>query len=136
MLLYWLAEIIIAKVALHYVCPIYSLTGLLCAGCGATRALSSILAGNIALAWRQNLLFVLMFAALVWQGLTLLLQRCVKVEKSLPRLLRPVSFSSGDSCRNRRNYLNPKLLWLLLGVALIFMIVRNLDIPLAVYLRP
>lgn len=136
MLLYWLAEIIIARVALHYVCPVYSLTGLLCSGCGSTRALRSIFAGNIALAWRQNLLFVLMFAALLWQGLTLLLQRCVKTETSLPRLLRPVSFSSRDRRCNRRNYINPKLLWPLLGVALIFMIVRNLDIPLAVYLRP
>ena len=132
MLLYWLAEIIIAKVALHYVCPIYSLTGLLCAGCGATRALRSILSGDLALAWRQNMLLVLLFAALLWQGLTLVLQRYAKSKAVLPRFLLPVSFAKQEN----RNYINPRLLWLLLGVSLIFMIIRNLNIPLAVYLRP
>jgi hypothetical protein len=46
----------------HYgfypVCPIYAWTGLLCPGCGGTRALAALLHGNVAEAWRLNALVV------------------------------------------------------------------------------
>ena len=39
-------------------CPVYEWTGLLCPGCGATRALAALLHGHLAEAWRFNGLFV------------------------------------------------------------------------------
>lgn len=40
------------------VCPIYAWTGLLCPGCGGTRAIAALLRGNFAEAWRWNALLV------------------------------------------------------------------------------
>jgi hypothetical protein len=46
-------------------CPIFEATGLLCPGCGATRALAALLRGNLHTAWKLNALIVslLPFAA-------------------------------------------------------------------------
>jgi hypothetical protein len=46
-------------------CPIFEATGLLCPGCGATRALAALLRGNLSSAWKLNALIVslLPFAA-------------------------------------------------------------------------
>ena len=47
-------------------CIFYAVTGLLCPGCGTTRALHQLLHGNVAEAFRLNpFLFVLMLGALV-----------------------------------------------------------------------
>ena len=48
--------------AMYPACPFYALTGLLCPGCGATRALAALLHGNILEALRFNPLFVAAFA--------------------------------------------------------------------------
>jgi hypothetical protein len=47
-----------AAYAFYPRCPIHELTGLLCPGCGATRALAALLHGNLVAALRQNALFV------------------------------------------------------------------------------
>lgn len=60
-------------------CPLYTLTGWQCPGCGATRALYSLLHGHLASAWAYNQLFVallplivlvalLQFAHVMWRG--------------------------------------------------------------------
>ncbi len=40
-------------------CPFHALTGLYCPGCGSTRALYSLVHGDVAAAWRYNALFTL-----------------------------------------------------------------------------
>jgi hypothetical protein len=42
-------------------CPIHRYLGILCPGCGATRALAALLSGHVAEAWRLNALFVLLW---------------------------------------------------------------------------
>jgi hypothetical protein len=69
-------------------CPIHELTGLLCPGCGATRALAALLHGRLSEALHQNGLFVLLlpFAALyltaAWRG--------TRKGESWPSLPRPM----------------------------------------------
>jgi hypothetical protein len=48
-------------------CPFFEATGLLCPGCGGTRALAALLRGDFAGAWRLNALVValLPFAAML-----------------------------------------------------------------------
>jgi len=45
-------------------CPFHALTGLLCPGCGATRALAALVHGNIAEAVHWNALFVILLPML------------------------------------------------------------------------
>ncbi len=53
-------------------CPIHQYLGLLCPGCGATRALSALLHGQPALAWQLNALVLLLLPlALLYTGLLL-----------------------------------------------------------------
>ena len=47
-------------------CPIHAATGLYCAGCGASRAVSAALDGDRALAVRQNPLLPVVAALAVW----------------------------------------------------------------------
>lgn len=104
-----------------YACPVLSLTGMLCMGCGATRALRSLLAGNLATALRQNLLFVVLAAGGLWQCQSLAWQRLV-----------PPGFAP----RLPRFKLDRRLGWTLIVAGLAFMVMRNLDWPLAQLLRP
>jgi len=62
-------------------CPFFEATGLLCPGCGGTRALAALLRGDIVGAWRLNALLVslLPFAA-AWGVLQLW-----RVEVKVPR---------------------------------------------------
>jgi hypothetical protein len=46
-------------------CPIYQYLGILCPGCGATRALSALLRGRFTEALRLNPLFLLLLPALL-----------------------------------------------------------------------
>jgi hypothetical protein len=46
-------------------CPIHQYLGILCPGCGATRALAALLHGRFAEAVRLNVLFVLLLPALL-----------------------------------------------------------------------
>jgi hypothetical protein len=47
-------------------CPFYAVTGWQCPGCGATRALYSLLHGNLTAAWAYNSLFVAVLPLLVF----------------------------------------------------------------------
>jgi hypothetical protein len=47
------------------VCPLYSLTGTYCAGCGGLRATHDLLVGDLAGAWGANPLWVLLVPVLV-----------------------------------------------------------------------
>lgn len=46
-------------------CPFHALTGLLCPGCGATRALAALVHGNLAEAMHSNGLFVVLLPFLL-----------------------------------------------------------------------
>lgn len=47
------------------VCPVYALTGMLCAGCGGLRATYDLAHGDLAGAWAMNPLWVLLVPVLV-----------------------------------------------------------------------
>lgn len=49
-------------------CPIHEYFGVLCPGCGATRAMLALLHGHISAAWRWNALFVCLLPLAVWFG--------------------------------------------------------------------
>jgi hypothetical protein len=46
-------------------CPIHEHFGILCPGCGATRALAALLHGHLAEAWHQNALFTALLPFLI-----------------------------------------------------------------------
>jgi hypothetical protein len=52
--------------AVYPQCLLYNLTGLYCAGCGATRALHALLHGRVLVAAHDNLLFVALLPVLVY----------------------------------------------------------------------
>ena len=49
-------------------CPLYSYTGIYCAGCGSQRAIHQIINGNIITGIRHNYLLVLVFAVLIYKA--------------------------------------------------------------------
>lgn len=61
-------------------CPFFQITGLLCPGCGATRALAALLRGDIREAWRQNALVILLLPSSIRLGL----MRCFGNPAKLP----------------------------------------------------
>ncbi len=88
------------------VCMFHKLTGLNCPGCGMTRASYALLHGNVLLALKDNALFVAMLAVGgVWGG-----RRAVRSLRN-----QPVSWK-----------IPPNVLWLLLGLAIFFAVLRNL----------
>ena len=96
------------------ICLFHQLTGLNCPGCGGTRAAYALLHGNVALALKDNTLFVLLIPSVVLRGVWF------AGKKSLGR---PVG-----------NFFPAKCLWLLLAVAVIFTVLRNL--PAFAFLSP
>jgi Protein of unknown function (DUF2752) len=96
------------------VCLFHQLTGLNCPGCGATRSLYALLHGNFKLAFHDNVLFILMLAALAARGLWF-----------------AARFISG---RPAENFSPVKSLWIFLAVAVVFGILRNL--PAFSFLSP
>ena len=96
------------------VCQFHALTGLYCPGCGATRAAYQLLHGNFLMALRDNGLFVVALVALMVRGAWFLKRRMAR---------QPVRF-----------FIPPAALWVFLGVALVFVVLRNL--PAFSFLAP
>jgi Protein of unknown function (DUF2752) len=88
------------------VCTFHALTGLNCPGCGMTRALYALLHGNFPAALKDNALLVLALLVLAVKGGYFILRKLKN---------QPAMFN-----------LSPKLLWLLLALAVAFAVVRNL----------
>lgn len=95
-------------------CFFHELTGLHCPGCGGTRALHQLLHGHVATALHANALLVISLPLFMWLGISF------AVGKTKPQsMARPIS---------------PKWFWLLLVLALIFAVLRNL--PAFAWLAP
>jgi hypothetical protein len=88
------------------VCLFHALTGLNCPGCGATRALYALLHGNVRLALKDNALFVLALIMMAGWGVYFI---CRKLKNQPVTIKLPL-----------------KSLWLILIVAFVFAVVRNL----------
>ena len=58
-------------------CPVHAYLGILCPGCGATRALAALLHGQMAEAWHWNALFVTLLPFLLAFG-TVCLYRAIR----------------------------------------------------------
>jgi hypothetical protein len=58
----------LAVLVLRPACPIHALTGLLCPGCGGTRAVLALLHGDLIGAWRENALLVVLLPGLLGYG--------------------------------------------------------------------
>ncbi len=87
-------------------CIFYQTTGLLCAGCGATRALYQLLHGNLVMAFRFNPILVISIPFLLW----FLAGQVLRVARK-------------QSCAVN---IRPRWLWLIFAVLVIFSVVRNL----------
>lgn len=94
-------------------CPFRLLTGLLCPGCGATRALHQLLHGRVGAALALNPLVPLYIAALGWVFLAQLALALGRPSFTIPR--------SG-----RSRLAAGSLAWTLLALVLFFWILRNL----------
>ena len=57
---------LLAQQGIGLSCPLYSLTGLRCPGCGNSRAAIALLEGDLLRALEVNLLFPLEFGYLLW----------------------------------------------------------------------
>jgi hypothetical protein len=102
-------------------CPLYSLTGLHCPGCGGLRGAHQLLQGNFAAAFRMNALAFLLLPPLALTWLVNLFRK--------PRYRR----SGGDP----RPSLFPNWIgWALLVVVVTFAIARNIPCEPFVYLAP
>jgi hypothetical protein len=89
------------RYSFYPLCPIHQYTGLLCPGCGATRALAALLHGHLAEALHQNTLLILL----------------------LPFLLAYIALAVRDKSWPR---LHPRLIAAVLLLATIFTLARNL----------
>ena len=96
-------------------CLFHSVTGLLCPGCGSLRALHQLLHGHVLAAFRFNALLMVGLPALAWYGLG-----------GWHRQVAPQPDTSDRQA----------FLWLFLGAALLFSILRNLPGPWFAWLRP
>ncbi|HHU29224.1 MAG TPA: DUF2752 domain-containing protein [Firmicutes bacterium] len=98
-------------------CPLRTLTGFYCAGCGSVRAALSIISGDLAAAWRFNPLAVIFFPLLCWA----FLMQCAKAfcGRTLPALYLPA-------------------FWIMAFVffILLYTIARNIPLPFFAPLRP
>jgi hypothetical protein len=96
-----------SQTSLYPLCPIHRYLGILCPGCGATRALAALLRGHLAAAWRLNALFVLLLPAGV-----------VGAVESYRRALRSETFCWPQP--------PPAALYATITAAAVFAVVRNL----------
>ena len=96
------------------VCVFHQLTGLYCTGCGGTRSLYALLHGNLALALKDNALFVVVLAVAGARGIWFAIRQLRRQP-------------TGE-------FVSPKMLWPLLAIAVIFTVLRNL--PAFAFLSP
>jgi hypothetical protein len=96
------------------ICLFHALTGWSCPGCGGTRSLYALLHGDWRLALKDNALFIILLAAAVARGIWFAAKRIRR---------QPVG-----------NFLPANFLWVLLAVAVIFTVLRNL--PAFTFLSP
>src|SRR5262245_39428841 len=88
------------------ICFFHAVTGLNCPGCGSTRAIHELLHGNVAAAARMNLLMVLSLPGACWWTIRQL---------------------AGWMQGQRTDFfIQPVWLWVFLGVASAFTVLRNL----------
>lgn len=102
-----------ATAGFYPICQFHRVTGLYCPGCGATRALYALLHGNLPVALHDNVLFVAGLAAFPLRGAWYWRKKNSDA---------PVEFLPGH------------WFWLLLFVALVFTILRN--VPAFSFLAP
>lgn len=89
-------------------CPVHSLTGMLCPGCGSQRAIHAILHLDIAGAWKYNPMVVLALPYLVGGVVIDMVHR-----------------GAGDNRWDRQFY-RGRATWIILVIILAFAILRNL----------
>jgi hypothetical protein len=96
------------------VCRFHQLTGLNCPGCGATRGFYALLHGDLLTALHDNVLFIGLFFATALRA----------------------GWFALNKIRGRANgsFFRVKFLWLLLVLALVFTVLRNL--PAFAFLSP
>ncbi len=98
-------------------CMFHALTGLNCPGCGGLRAIHKLLHGNLKGALRSNALVVLLVPVVLWLG-----ARAVWEGKAH---LRPAN-----------SPVHMPLLWVLLGVTIMFGVLRNLPLEQFAWMSP
>jgi len=96
------------------ICLFHKLTGWNCPGCGGTRSVYALLHGNVALALKDNALFVVLLAAAVARGIWI-------AAKTIRR--QPVG-----------TFVPVGVLWVALAMAVVFTVMRNL--PAFAFLSP
>ena len=94
------------------VCGFYSLTGFYCPGCGMTRAMHSVLHGNIVRAVQFNAMLVVALPVLIY--LYVLWASWAFTGKKLPTFT-----------------VSKKLMWTLIAIAVVFIVGRNFPFPVA-----
>lgn len=100
-------------------CTVLYLTGLQCPGCGGQRALHYLLHGEIMMALRYNVLFVIGLPFLIYLYYLVLQMYVLKNEKYLNRTI----FST-------------RFVYIFLAILLIFFVLRNIPIEPFTYLAP
>ena len=98
-------------------CLFHQLTGLACPGCGGLRALHQLAHGHVAVAFHLNPLLVLAVPMALW-----LLARQLAGKHAGKRIVATLS--------------RPPWPWIVLGVVILFGVLRNLPLPPFAYLSP
>ena len=101
--LFWFDPV---QYAFYPACQLHKVTGWLCPGCGSLRALHQLLHGHFVTAFRYNPMLITLLPILGWYGARFLRQ----ISRGKPAA--PIA-------------VRPRWLWVLLGLGLMFAILRN-----------